>query len=327
MIPKEEHINGNMHEEGADKHKRLWVKTENLGTQHDEDQEVSSPSETSASSAPDTPACKGYMIESDFVEEFLGKCYYFVAPIQPGQCLSEFAVFSLSPDRRMVSLVDANSSFHHHHIDRSFGPVVYFTIGDLWYQWNIQYNTLSTPPSDQFGTGSSVPGLNLSIVQLYRNIEEAKALVDSLQDVNLPALANLGLGSPPLTNSNTSSPPNIADVPPAFTGVHLFGSSPREGYFGASPSREKIDRWVDDSVKTDQAVRDKEHLKCPETGCNNSSRRPHALKTHLYTHYRIKPYACTRCDISVLTEANLARHMKNGGYTCKTYKVPGTNLP
>lgn len=156
------------------------------------------------SPTPDTPACKGYVIESDFAELFLGGCCYFVAPIQPNQGPSDFAVFSLSPDRRTVSFVDANSSFHHHHIDRSFGPIVHFMIGDLPYQWDIQHGTLSF---EQVGVGSSVTELNLSGVQLYKSIEEAKALVDSLQYVNIPTLANLGLDSPPLTNSNTSSPP------------------------------------------------------------------------------------------------------------------------
>ncbi|CAE6442061.1 unnamed protein product [Rhizoctonia solani] len=313
MIPKEEHVDENIRLEVGkkeDEPKRLWVKTDNAELQHDEDNEVSSPSE-STSSTPDTPACKGYLIESDFVKEFLGECYYFVAPIQSEQGLPEFAVFSLSPDHRMVSLVDANLSFHHYHIDRSFGPIVYFMVGNLRYQWDIQHGTLSTPPSDQLEADPSILGLNLSIVQLYKNVGEAKALVDSLQYVNLPTLANLSLESPPLTSSNTSSPPNIADIAPTFTGARLFDSSLKMGYFEPSPSQEKIDRWVDDSAKADQAVRDGAHLRCPEEGCNASSRRPHALKTHLYTHYRIKPYTCTMCDISVLTEANLARHMKN----------------
>ncbi|KDN40919.1 hypothetical protein RSAG8_07787, partial [Rhizoctonia solani AG-8 WAC10335] len=314
MIPKEEYKDDNELKRAGkeDESKELWIKLENLEIQHNKDNEVSSPREPT-SPTPDTPACKGYVIESDFVEEFLGECYYFVAPIQPGQGLSEFATFSLSPDRRMVSLVDENLSFHHYHIDRSFGPIAYFTIGDLQYQWDIQHATLSTPPSsDQLEPGPSASGLNLSIVQLYKNPEEAKALVDSLQYVNLPTL---GLESPPLTNNNTPSPPNVADIPPTFTGAHLFDSSLRTEYFGPSPSQEKIDRWVDGSVKNDQAARDGAHLKCPETGCNASSRRPHALKTHLYTHYRIKPYTCTMCDISVLTEANLMRHMKNA-HTC-----------
>ncbi|KAG8761823.1 hypothetical protein FRC11_012841 [Ceratobasidium sp. 423] len=251
-----------------DETKGLRLKIENMKIRCDPEDEPTSP-------IPDTPACKGYVIESDFVEAFLGECYYFVAPIQLDQGPSEFAVFSLSPSRRMVSLVDTNSSFHHHHIDRSFDPIVYFTIGDLPYQWDIQHGTLS---SEQFGAGPSVPGLNLSGVQLYMNLGDAKALVDSLQCVNFPNLANLGLESPPLTDNNTPSPPNVADAPPPFTGAQLFDSSFRKGYFGHSPSQEEIDQWVDNSVRTDQAVRDGAHLKCPEQGCNASSRRPHALK-------------------------------------------------
>ncbi|CAE6471679.1 unnamed protein product [Rhizoctonia solani] len=265
-----------------------------------------------SSPTPDTPACKGYVIESDFAAVFLGGCYYFIAPVQPDRGSSDFAVFSLSPDRRIVSFVDTNSSFHHHHIDQSFGPIIHFMIGDLPYQWDIQRGTLSF---EQVGVGLSVSGLTLSDVQLYKSLEEAKALVDSLRYVNMTTLANLALDSPPLTNSNTSSPPNIADLPPTFTGVHLFESPPGTGYFGLSPSQENIDRWVDDYTKTDHAIRDGANLKCPEAGCDASSRRPHALKTHLYTHYRIKPYACKMCNISVLTEANLLRHMKNA-HTC-----------
>ncbi|KDN38673.1 hypothetical protein RSAG8_09348, partial [Rhizoctonia solani AG-8 WAC10335] len=209
--------------------------------------------------------------------------------------------------RHLEALVDADSSFHLYHADLNFDSIVCFTIGDLPYQWDIQHGTLTAPSSNQLGADPSSLVSNTSKVQLYANLEEAKAYVDLLRFDDLTTQD--GSSSSSLTSSNTSTPSNVAGVPSTFPGSGLFDSPLEAGFFGSSPSQGIIDHWVDEPVKTDG------DLKCPEVGCTHNARRPRALKIHLYTHYGIKPHMCTMCGISFLTEANRRRHMKNA-HTC-----------
>ncbi|CCO37721.1 hypothetical protein BN14_11880 [Rhizoctonia solani AG-1 IB] len=207
--------------------KGLRLKLENLKIQCDKyDSESSS---EPGSPVPDTPACKGYIIESDLADQLLGERYYFVALVQLEQGPPEYCVFSLSPFHRMVSQVDKNSCFHHRYHAQLSEPVVNFRIG------------------------SKSPQLTRHNALLYVTLEEAKLCVDTFQWINLPAPGNLA--TPPLsrTGDSTPSPPSIAGVPPTVTGVNLPFIS---GYFGPSASQETIDRWVDYSVANDQATRD-----------------------------------------------------------------------
>jgi hypothetical protein len=172
----------------------------------------------------------------------------------------------------MVSQVDKKSCFHHYYHVQLSEPVVSFRIGDWQYYWDTQNHTLSF---ESIQTESRSPQLTRHNALLYVTLEEAKLCVDTFQWINLPAPGNLA--TPPLsrTGDSTPSPSSIAGVPPTVTGVNFPFIS---GYFGPSASQEAIDRWVDYSVANDQATRDGTNLRCPETGCKASSRRPHALK-------------------------------------------------
>ncbi|EUC53603.1 hypothetical protein RSOL_013320 [Rhizoctonia solani AG-3 Rhs1AP] len=298
MTPKEKYAGKNMQaRRGKDKPKDLWTRRDNIELEHDSDDEVSNPSDLIPS--PYTPTCKGYSLESDLVKE-VSACYYFVVPVQQEQSLTETAVFSLSPERRMVSLVDhidANSSFYPYHVDLSFDTIIHFTIEGLRYQWDIQRGTLTILLSEKLRADSSVRAPEPLSVCLYTNLEDAMVCVDMLRFNDLTLQDDLGFDpfSSPLTNSDSFTALN---VPVAF--------------FGPSPSQENIDRWIDEIVARHQTTRDETYLKCPEAGCIDTARRPHALKTHLYTHYGIKPFVCTMCGIYVLTEANRLRHIKKG---------------
>ncbi|CAE6403760.1 unnamed protein product [Rhizoctonia solani] len=256
--------------------KELRLKLGNLKIQCDTAGSYS-PSEPS-SPIPDTPACKGYIIDSDLANQLLGECYYFVALDQLEQGSPELLAFSLSPIHRMVSRVDENSSFHHYHLDRSSESIVRFMIGDVPYQWDTRNNTLS---SDQLDTVSGPPRFVRYNIPLYTNLEEAKVYIDLFQWDNSQIPNNLAPVSPPLTDDNSASPASLASAPPTLPGTHRpFGT----GYFGPSPSQKAIDRWVDFSVTTHQATRDGTNLRCPENGCKASSRRPHALKVYAFIY-------------------------------------------
>ncbi|CEL61651.1 hypothetical protein RSOLAG1IB_04401 [Rhizoctonia solani AG-1 IB] len=263
----------------------------------------------------ETPASKGYSIGSEFVEELLGRSYYFIAvvesedPVELGQAYSPCAIFVLSPDTRAVSMVDENSCVHFHHVDRSSGPIIHFKIGQIAYQWDIQHSTVSCVQS---ATESSTSTPSIFYIHLYTDIKEAESIVQGLQSNDFDfdfdfEVEDSDPESPNPTDSVGDSPAPLPDesLPALITGSPkwLFGA----GVFGPSPSQQDIDVWVN----ANQADRDENKIKCPVAGCNHSSRRPHALKTHLYAHYRIKPFSCELCGIKVLTEANLARHKKN----------------
>ncbi|KAF8668179.1 hypothetical protein RHS04_09102 [Rhizoctonia solani] len=293
------HINSTAPSIEEDATKDLRSALGNLKIQCDTDDCCSS--DEPDSPIPDTPMCKGYIIDSELAGQLLGERYYFTAPIME-QETSELVVFSLSPTHRMVSRVDENGSFHHYHLDRSSDSIVHFMIGYLTYRWDTRHCTLSYeepeigPGSSQFSFGS---------VHLYMCLEEAREFA---QSNNPPVSSNYTPECPPLIDDNGTSPPSPASVPPTLSRTCIVFCA---GYFGQSPDQKVIDQWVDHAVTTHQAARDGVNLKCPEMGCKASSRRPHALKTHLYTHYGIKPHSCAICNISVLTEANLSRHMKN----------------
>ncbi|KAG8761824.1 hypothetical protein FRC11_012842, partial [Ceratobasidium sp. 423] len=223
--------------------------------------------------SPDTPASKGGL-GSNFVDEFVG-CRYFIAPVQFDQGLPELAVFSLSQSDGMVSCLDERSLFYY--IDPYFGATVSFTIGNLRYQWNTVLNTLSQHLRTE-SSESSVPGLDWLDVELYTNFEEAKAHVAQPLFNHLAMLAEPELESSPPTDSNTSTPPNTAEAPSILARPNLLELPSGTGFFGPSPTKEKIDLWVDHPVDTHQAAREGTKLKCPETGCNHAPRRPSALK-------------------------------------------------
>ncbi|CAE6403745.1 unnamed protein product [Rhizoctonia solani] len=248
---------------------------------------------------PDTPASKGYTIESNFVEGILGTTYYFVTPIHsddplnPGQTHSYYAVFGLSPKMRMVSRVDESSAIHFYHHDRSPASVIRFEIGDLSYRWEIQRNTLS----EQVNPELSDLGFMSSKINLYTDLKEAQTFAQELRQAqSLQSLHSTGFSitddttiqSHRFTHSASYSP----EVPPTLTETSTFDPlfQVDAGFFAPFPTREAIDAWVDHGVATNQAARDGNRVKCPEPGCDHSSRRPGALKIHLYTHYRIKPY-------------------------------------
>ncbi|KEP51244.1 hypothetical protein V565_065070 [Rhizoctonia solani 123E] len=227
---------------------------------------------------------------------------------------SGFAAFRLSPGDRAVSLVDTSSSFYSHHVDRSFDSIVHFAIGSLRYQWDIQKDTLLTPLSVK-----SIIAPKLSNDQWYVNNEETQTDVDSVMQDD----SDLESSPTYFTNSNSSASLDVAGTPSTSNSPQQHGLLPGVGYFEPSPSRQKIDQWVDEAVAKHQTTRDGTYLKCPEPECTHTARRPHALKTHIYTHYGIKPYMCTMCGISVLTEANRVRHIKNA-HTCSGCKLVGS---
>ncbi|KAG8710381.1 hypothetical protein FRC09_000164 [Ceratobasidium sp. 395] len=84
--------------------------------------------------------------------------------------------------------------------------------------------------------------------------------------------------SPPNT-STQSSDPSQATTRSASEQTLMFGKQAR---------KEDIDEWVNKAVESRQWSAPGGGIKCPESGCKSSSRRPHALKDHMYTHYDIR---------------------------------------
>ncbi|KEP47616.1 hypothetical protein V565_149590 [Rhizoctonia solani 123E] len=317
MTPKEKYAGKNIQaRRGKDKPKDLWTRRDNIELEHDSDDEVSNPSDLIPS--PYTPTCKGYSLESDLVKE-VSACYYFVVPVQLEQSLTETAVFSLSPERRMVSLVnhiDANSSFYPYHVDLSFDTIIHFTIEGLRYQWDTQRGTLTILLSEKLRADSSVRAPEPLSVCLHANLEGAMMCEGMLRFDDLTLQDDLGPDpspSPP-TNSDPSTALNVPGMPLTCHSPYPLGSLFEVGFFEPSPSQENIDRWVDEIVARHQTTRDGTYLKCPEAGCIDTARRPHALKTHLYTHYGIK----------LLTEANRLRHIRSA-HTCPGCGFVGSN--
>ncbi|CAE6480614.1 unnamed protein product [Rhizoctonia solani] len=247
---------------------------------------------------------------------------HFVAPFKPARGPG-FAVFSLIPECRIISFMDANSSFHPYHVDLSFDSIIHSPIEGLRQLWGTRHGTVSTPSTANLGAGPSVLAPELSNLQLYANLEEA-TYVDIPQFYDLTVQDYLGLdaSSSSLTNSNSSTPLAVAGISSTFNSPQLFDSF-ELGVLVPFPSQEDIDQWVDKSVARHQTTRDRTYLNCPEPGCTHAARRPHALKTHLYTHYGIKPHTCTMCGISVLTEANRRRHIKTA-HTCSVCGFVGS---
>lgn len=296
-------------------------------------------------SEPQTPACKGvgYTIEWGFVSMFFGPCQYFTAPTRRHQDFSEYAVFSLSASRKTVSHVDDNLTHCWYPVSDYHGDaVVRFEIGGLTYQWNTQINSLAFEPLEPQPSAFAV-ALQLSIVQLFGDVNAAKAMAKQRQEesrhlrVVTPNVIPTGQGRPhqSLSDEGYSSRRSSSDGSSIGSGVLLSPSSPsveviispREmtppeglnGCFSGASSKQEIksaiDRWVDQTAAARRTNHETGNIKCPETGCGASSRRPHALKTHLYSHYGIRPIECGVCSLRVLTDANLARHVRNA-HTC-----------
>ncbi|CAE6450761.1 unnamed protein product [Rhizoctonia solani] len=258
----------------------LRLKIDNLNPQCSIDSKLSSPSEL-ASSIPDTPACKGFPFETNFLDELRGECRYFIASIQLNQGCSEYSIFSLDPGQRKISHI--SESLPLEYVDRSFDSVINFTIDDLTYQWDTIYGTLLV---GQPQAGPGTPILQWSDVQLYTTLEKAKELVDSVQGANLGTPSSSNPVSSPPADSNTHLPSNVTGEPSTFPETEVFYLPHATGYFGPSPSKENIDEWVDQAVSNYQIPRDGTRLKCPEAGCTTISRRPHALKVGTYMHRR-----------------------------------------
>ncbi|KAG8725506.1 hypothetical protein FRC09_015799 [Ceratobasidium sp. 395] len=53
-------------------------------------------------------------------------------------------------------------------------------------------------------------------------------------------------------------------------------------------------------------------ITCPLPDCGRVLRRPYALKDHLLSHFKIKPYECDACHRRFGTESNRRRHLQNG---------------
>ncbi|CUA75238.1 hypothetical protein RSOLAG22IIIB_11601 [Rhizoctonia solani] len=230
----------------------------------------------------------------DVLNATLGKLHYFVAPFESDQGLLGFSVFSLSPDCRTVSFVDANLCCHLHHIDLSFGAIIQFTIGMLQYEWDTQHDTLSIPLPDQLEVDTNDLAPKSSSVQLYVSLEEVKSHVDLLRfdELAIQDIHNLGAFSSASTSSDASSSsrPEVASIPSTSNGAGPSGSLFGSRFFGSSPSKEDVDRWVDQAVKNHQSTGDGTYLTCPESNCGHTARRPHALKVGENMRQMIPPY-------------------------------------
>ncbi|KAG8782105.1 hypothetical protein FRC12_021230 [Ceratobasidium sp. 428] len=83
-----------------------------------------------------------------------------------------------------------------------------------------------------------------------------------------------------------------------------------------------VDNWVEQYQKG-RRVRGSQRLTkmaCPVPGCDQKPRRPHALKEHLYFHFKIKPHVCGFCSKGFETVTNQKRHEK----TCADAPQPGS---
>ncbi|KAF8749118.1 hypothetical protein RHS01_10305 [Rhizoctonia solani] len=266
---------------------------------------------------------RGACIEEDATKDLrsaLGKpaCIYYVAPrpevsqeISKSNAIRTIAAALMSQTlpyqirlRVAGQLLGERYYFTAPIMEQETSELVVFSLSPTigwsleWMKMDHFTTIISTGPPIQFSQFS------FGSVHLYMRLEEAREFA---QSNNPPVSSNYTPECPPLIDDNGTSPPSPASVPTVSGTCIVFCA----GYFGQSPDQKVIDQWVDHAVTTHQAARDGINLKCPEMGCKASSRRPHALKTHLYTHYGIKPHSCAICNISVLTEANLSRHMKN----------------
>ncbi|CUA76412.1 hypothetical protein RSOLAG22IIIB_12262 [Rhizoctonia solani] len=224
----------------------------------------------------------------------LRKFHYFVVPFESDQGLVGFPVFSLSPECRTVSFVDANSCYHLHHADLTYNPITQFTIGDLVYEWDIQNDALSTLLPNLLEVDSSDLAPKSSSVQLYASLEEAKSYADLLQFDQLVIQDDhdLGASSSASTSRDTSTSPRpeVASIPSTSNGAGPSGSLFGSRFFGSSPSQEDVNRWVDQAVKNHQSTGDGTYLTCPESRCGQTARRSHALKAGDNMCQRILPY-------------------------------------
>ncbi|KAF8693117.1 hypothetical protein RHS03_08452, partial [Rhizoctonia solani] len=214
---------------------------------------------------------------------------YFVALVSShnsvilDQTHSYYVIFGLSPNKRLVSRLDENSYFYHHH-DLLSEPIIQFNIGDFSYQWDTQRDTLV----EWVGAGSSIFGLGAFNVPLYPNLKEAENSARLLQSNDLIILGDHDFYLFAPTDSTSHSPASTTNSAYTPAETSTFNRSPNTGFFGQSPTKHTIDFWVEQNVKNIQATGSGKGVKCPEPGCNHISRRPGALKIHICTHYRLK---------------------------------------
>ncbi|QRW17292.1 hypothetical protein RhiXN_05294 [Rhizoctonia solani] len=236
-----------------------------------------------------TPVSKDHANVLNFIEDNLGRTYYFVALVSShnsvilDQTHSYYVIFGLSPNKRLVSRLDENSYFYHHH-DLLSEPIIQFNIGDFSYQWDTQRNTLV----EWVGAGSSIFGLGAFNVPLYPNLKEAENSARLLQSNDLIILGDHDFSLFAPTDSTSHSPASTTNSAYTPAETSTFNRSPNTGFFGRSPTKHTIDFWVEQNVKNIQATGSGKGVKCPEPGCNHISRRPGALKIHICTHYRLK---------------------------------------
>ncbi|QRV89097.1 hypothetical protein RhiJN_17115 [Ceratobasidium sp. AG-Ba] len=243
-------------------------------------------SETPITSPIESPASKGaYNIASSIAGVLLGHCKYFVAPldIQAGQ--AEEHVFSISVDKNLVSHVDPETDVHS---DNEFAfrihednPASCFVIGGRMYFWNAENCCLDWIEL------AGAPDFQRFAAVTYDNLEDARDQIRPHNTTSGPpdtqtAGHPIEIEQVDFTPTSTPSPPNTTEYyQPVDCPTH-------ELMFGVEAKREDIDNWVDKAATTRQLCTRDGRIECPEAGCTASSRRPHALKDHLYTHYDIR---------------------------------------
>ncbi|KAG8737874.1 hypothetical protein FRC12_016993 [Ceratobasidium sp. 428] len=83
---------------------------------------------------------------------------------------------------------------------------------------------------------------------------------------------------------------------------------------GLRPKQTEIDAWVDKYIARCRKLGQK--YLCP--ACHHISRRPSALKVHLYHRYRVPVHECSmKCGDSFRTKANMERHAQKCNGTSK----------
>ncbi|KAG8700428.1 hypothetical protein FRC08_004714, partial [Ceratobasidium sp. 394] len=123
----------------------------------------------------ESPAAKGdYIIGPSMADLLLGKCKYFVAPVEVQAGKMEYPIFSISIDKHLVSLIDCDSR----HLDNELvvkldesNPALCFAIGSRTYFWNSvehKLECLFTVPGDANHLVQQVS------MPLYDNLNDAR---------------------------------------------------------------------------------------------------------------------------------------------------------
>ncbi|KAG8706605.1 hypothetical protein FRC09_002330 [Ceratobasidium sp. 395] len=253
--------------------------------------------ETPSSTPIESPAAKGgYTIGPAMVDTFLGKCMYFVAPVETLPNKTEHLVFSISANNNIVSSVDNSGQ---HSDSTSFVSKFYdscYIIGARVYFWEARGKSLSWTSADCQTGGPVVLHDELDDAR-----SESRLMNDSLAPGGQPIGNTIPTGSrtrpssqvydpgeqdcPPQTQNNQAlfgslngheqgndlimlspSPPDTSTQSSDPSQTTTRSDSEQTLMFGKQARKDDIDDWVNKAVESRKWSTPGGGIKCPESG-------------------------------------------------------------